>query len=50
VFPAEPVRSLDAIHLSSAWSILAAAGHVTALSLDDRIRENARAMGMEIAP
>lgn len=49
-FPVEPVRSLDAIHLASAWSILAAAGEVTALSLDQRVRANAREMGMTIAP
>ena len=49
-FPAEPVRSLDALHLSSALSILAVAGQVTTLSLDDRIRTNALAMGMEVVP
>jgi uncharacterized protein len=49
-FPAEPVRSLDALHLASAWSILEAAGEVTALSLDDRVRANAQAMGMRVVP
>jgi uncharacterized protein with PIN domain len=49
-FPSEPVRSLDAIHLASAWSILALAGEVRALTLDDRVRANAREMGMEVAP
>lgn len=49
-FPAEPVRSLDAIHLASAWSILSAAGEVTALSLDERVRSNARDMGMKVVP
>ena len=49
-FPAEPVRSLDAVHLASAWSILEAAGEVTALSLDDRVRANALAMGMRVVP
>jgi predicted nucleic acid-binding protein len=49
-FPAEPVRSLDAVHLASAWSILEAAGEVTALSLDERVRSNALAMGMRVVP
>ena len=49
-FPAEPVRSLDALHLASAWSILAAAGRVTLLSLDERVRSNAEALGMQVTP
>jgi len=49
-FPAEPIRSLDAIHVASAWSILDAAGQVTTLSLDERVRENARALGMKVVP
>lgn len=50
VFPSEPVRSLDAIHVASALSLLSAAGEVTTLSLDDRVRANARALGMRVAP
>ena len=49
-FPIEPVRSLDALHLASAWSILDAAGAVTTLSLDERVRANARALGMQVVP
>jgi uncharacterized protein with PIN domain len=49
-FPAEPVRSLDAVHLAGAWSILDVAGEVTMLSLDERVRANARAMGMRVLP
>jgi uncharacterized protein len=49
-FPAEPVRSLDAVHLASAWTLFEAAGEVTTLSLDDRVRSNARAMGMRVVP
>jgi uncharacterized protein with PIN domain len=49
-FPVEPVRSLDALHLASAWSIYAAAGRLTALSLDERVRANAGALGMVVAP
>jgi len=47
-FPAEPVRTLDALHLASALEFQAALGTVTMLSLDARIRENAEALGMEI--
>jgi uncharacterized protein len=49
-FPVEPVRSLGALHLASAWSVLDAAGMVSALSLDDRVRDNARALGMRVIP
>jgi hypothetical protein len=49
-FPSEPLRSLDAVHLASAWSMLVAAGSVATLSLDDRVRTNARALGMKVLP
>lgn len=49
-FPAEPVRSLDAVHLASAWAVFSVAGELTALSLDDRVRANAREMGMRVVP
>jgi len=49
-FPNEPVRSLDALHLASAGAILDVAGEVTMLSLDDRVRANARALGMRVRP
>lgn len=49
-FPAEPVRTLDALHLASAWVVLDAAGAVTVLSLDERVRSNATALGMSLAP
>lgn len=48
-FPIEPVRSLDALHLSSllvAGSMFASA---RLLSFDDRIRANAIALGFELA-
>jgi predicted nucleic acid-binding protein len=48
--PAEPVRSLDAIHIASAWMMYSAAGELTALSLDERVRANVRALGMTVAP
>jgi hypothetical protein len=47
-FPAEPVRTLDAIHLATALEFQDALGTLTMLSLDARIRENAAALGMGI--
>lgn len=49
-FPVEPVRTLDAIHLATALEFHAALGSLTMLSLDERIRANAAALGMEVAP
>jgi uncharacterized protein with PIN domain len=49
-FPAEPVRTLDAIHLAAALEFQDALGHVTLLSLDERIRANAAALGLAAAP
>lgn len=49
-FPAEPVRTLDAIHLAAALEFQRALGAVTLLSLDDRIRANAAALGLTPAP
>jgi hypothetical protein len=49
-FPVEPVRTLDALHLSSA---LAASAHVTPLallSLDERVRGAGRALGLHVIP
>jgi uncharacterized protein len=47
-FPVEPVRTLDALHLASALEFHAALGALTMLSLDERIRENAGALGMAV--
>jgi uncharacterized protein with PIN domain len=49
-FPSEPVRTLDALHLAAALEFQAALGALAMLSLDARIRENAAALGMELAP
>jgi len=49
-FPLEPVRTLDAIHLATALEFHAALGALTMLSLDERIRANAAALGLEVAP
>ena len=49
-FPVEPVRSLDAIHLSVALQARAVLPGLIVLSLDERVRENARALGFDLLP
>ena len=49
-FPAEPIRSLDAIHLASALSARASLRSLEILSLDDRIRNAARQLGFKLQP
>jgi hypothetical protein len=49
-FPAEPVRTLDALHLGAALEFQGALGALTILSLDERIRANGAALGMTPAP
>jgi len=49
-FPGEPVRTLDAIHLSSALAARSAIAGVRLLSLDERIRGAARRLGLQLQP
>ena len=49
-FPHEPVRTLDAIHLATALEFHDAVPHLALLSLDDRVRANATALGLATAP
>ena len=49
-FPHEPVRTLDAIHLSTAVFVRNLAPEARLLSLDGRIRSNAEALGFEVVP
>ena len=49
-FPVEPVRTLDALHLALALEASEQVGPVTMLSLDQRVRRNALAMGLDVAP
>ncbi len=49
-FPAEPVRTLDAVHLATAAYIHAELGVLTVVSTDDRVVRNARLLGMSAAP
>jgi len=44
------VRSLDALHLASALLALAAVRRLTMLSIDERVRRNAKALGLAVAP
>jgi predicted nucleic acid-binding protein len=49
-FPAEPIRTLDAIHLASALAVRSAVPGVELLSLDDRIRRAAKQLGFHVQP
>jgi len=49
-FPNEPIRTLDALHLSFALEAGQMIPDVRILSLDRRIRKAARDLGMEIYP
>jgi uncharacterized protein with PIN domain len=49
-FPAEPIRTLDAIHLASALLGRATVAGLRLLSLDDRVRRNGQRLGLEILP
>lgn len=45
-FPVEPVRTLDAIHLSSALAFSAAFSDIRVLTLDRRVADNGAALGL----
>ncbi|HEX5043010.1 MAG TPA: type II toxin-antitoxin system VapC family toxin [Candidatus Polarisedimenticolaceae bacterium] len=47
-FPLEPVRSLDAIHLATALDLLTAYPDLQVLTLDVRLADNARALGLPV--
>ena len=49
-FPAEPVRTLDALHLATADVARQSLGALTMLSLDQRVRRNAAALGLAVVP
>jgi predicted nucleic acid-binding protein len=49
-FPAEPIRTLDAIHLASALAVRSAVPSVELLSLDDRIRRSGEQLGFRLQP
>jgi predicted nucleic acid-binding protein len=45
-FPAEPLRTLDAIHLATALAFAKALPELKLITLDRRIAENAEALGL----
>ena len=49
-FPAEPVRTLDAIHLASALAVRSVVPGVELLSLDDRMRRAGAQLGFRLQP
>lgn len=49
-FALEPVRTLDAIHLSTATRLRIPGEIVGLLALDGRVRANAAALGFEVRP
>lgn len=49
-FPGEPVRALDAIHLSSALLVKATQPDLQMLSLDQRVRRCAGGLGFDVVP
>ncbi len=49
-FPHEPVRALDALHLATVLRIGAFRRDLQVLTFDRRIRSNAAALGLEVAP
>ena len=49
-FPVEPIRSLDALHLSSALVAQPKIPGLRVLSLDQRVRDNALRLGFEVLP
>ena len=48
-FPHEPVRTLDAIHLETAWHFRQAFPRIVVVSLDERIRANAWGLEIEVS-
>ena len=49
-FPAEPIRTLDALHLAAALVARSAVAGLEILSLDARIRRSARLLGFRLQP
>lgn len=47
-FPAEPIRTLDAVHLATAELLGEPPQMITIVTRDDRVRENATALGYPV--
>lgn len=50
LFPSEPIRTLDALHLATALVFQESMGPVVLLTFDERIRLNAQALGFQLTP
>jgi uncharacterized protein len=49
-FPVEPVRTLDAVHLATILLLAETLPELDLVSTDERVRENARALGIHVLP
>ncbi len=49
-FPAEPIRTLDAVHLATAVLARSLVPDLAVLSLDERVRRSAEQMGFRVLP
>ncbi len=49
-FPEEPIRTLDALHIASALTAAGVLPALAVLSLDQRVRKVARALGLDVTP
>jgi|SRR6185369_12620973 len=49
-FPGEPLRTLDALHVSSALAARQAVPGLAVLSLDQRVRDSAAGLGFRVLP
>jgi len=49
-FPAEPIRTLDAVHLATATLANALVPEMAVVSLDRRVRHSARELGFTLLP
>jgi len=49
-FPAEPMRTLDALHVASALLARSVISDLALLSLDQRVRDNGAALGFDVLP
>jgi predicted nucleic acid-binding protein len=49
-FPVEPIRTLDALHLSTALLVRSLVPNLRLLALDRRVRDNGGALGFELVP
>ena len=49
-FPGDPIRTLDAIHLASVLVVRAVLPGLALLSLDDRLRNAAKQLGLKVFP